>query len=67
LNLKLNPLLNRCFDSVFPAIRYNATLFSNDKQVYLLGGYHSQVGDGLPLFHRYDFEGKKWAQVQGTG
>jgi hypothetical protein len=42
LNLKMTPLPNRCFDSLFPAIRYNATLFSNDKQVYLLGGYHQQ-------------------------
>jgi hypothetical protein len=40
MSIKLTPLLNRCFDSLFPAIRYNATLFSNEKQVYLLGGYH---------------------------
>lgn len=42
VNLKLSPLLNRCFDSMFPAIRYNATLVGTDKQVFLLGGYHQQ-------------------------
>jgi hypothetical protein len=42
MSLQMTPLPNRCFDSLFPAIRYNATLFSCDKQVYLLGGYHQQ-------------------------
>lgn len=41
-NLQMTPLPNRCFDSLFPTLRYNATLFSFDKQVYLLGGYHQQ-------------------------
>lgn len=53
-NFKFAPLPNRCFDSLFPAIRYNATLFCNDKQVYLLGGYHQQGLEELSLFHRYD-------------
>ncbi len=54
LNFKMSPLLNRCFDSLFPAIRYSPTLFSNDKTVYLLGGYHMQGSEGMSLFHRYD-------------
>lgn len=41
-NLQMTPLPNRCFDSLFPTLRYNATLFSFDKHVYLLGGYHQQ-------------------------
>ena len=64
---KLFPLANRCFDSLFPAIRYNATLFGNDKQVYLLGGYHQQGYEGLSLFHRYDYENRKWIQVKSQG
>ena len=40
--LQMTPLPNRCFDSLFPTLRYNATLFSCDRQVYLLGGYHQQ-------------------------
>lgn len=52
---KLFPLPNRCFDSLFPAIRYNATLFGAEKQVYLLGGYHQRGFEGLSLFHRYDY------------
>ena len=63
----MNPLVNRCFDSLFPAIRYNATLLSCDKQVYLLGGYHQNAGEGLSLFHSYDLEGKKWVQVKAQG
>lgn len=55
LNLRMTPLLNRCFDSLFPAIRYNATLFQNDRQIYLLGGYHQHPAEGVSLFHRYDF------------
>ena len=63
----MNPLVNRCFDSLFPALRYNATLFHYDKQVYLLGGYHQQGVDGLSLFHCYDLESKKWMQVKSQG
>lgn len=54
-NLKMVPFLNRCFDSLFPTIRYNAALIGTDKQVYLLGGYHQQGFEGLTLFHKYDF------------
>jgi hypothetical protein len=64
---RLFPLPNRCFDSLFPAIRYNATLFAADRQVYLLGGFHQRGFEGLSLFHRYDVEGRKWVQVRGAG
>lgn len=64
MSIKLTPLLNRCFDSLFPAIRYNATLFSYEKQIYLLGGYHQQGLEGLGLFHKYDWEGRKWVQTK---
>lgn len=64
---KMFSLSNRCYDSLFPTIRYNATLFGADKQVYLLGGYHQRGFEGLSLFHKYDFELRKWVQVRGMG
>jgi hypothetical protein len=66
-SFRLLPLPNRCFDSIFPALRYNATLFAADKQVYLLGGYHQRGFEGLSLFHKYDQEGRKWTQVRSAG
>lgn len=67
MTLRLSPLVNRCLDSLFPALRYHPTLFSNDRNVYLLGGYHQHGTEGLSLFHGYDLEGKKWVQVKGGG
>lgn len=54
LQLRLSPLLNRCFDSLFPAIRYGPALICSEKQVYLMGGYHQTGTEGMSMFHKYD-------------
>ena len=64
LNLKLTPLLNRCFDSLFPAMRYSPTLVGTNQQVFLLGGYYQQGVEGLSMFHKYDHEDRKWVQIR---
>lgn len=61
------PLLNRCFDSLFPSLRYSPTLFAHDRSLYLLGGYQQHGSEGLTLFHSYEFENRKWVQVRSQG
>jgi hypothetical protein len=66
-NYKMQPLLNRCFDSLFPSHRYNPTLATADKQLYLIGGYHLNRFETLNLFHKYDFDNGKWIQMKKSG
>ena len=61
------PLPNRCYDSLFPSIRYNAVLFGYEKNAYLLGGYHKHDYEELSFFHKYDLEAKRWLQVKASG
>ena len=63
-NIKLMALPNKCYDSLFPNMRYSPSLVAAGGQVYLLGGYHEQSNEGLSLFHRYDNENQRWVQVK---
>ena len=62
-SIKLTALPNKCYDSLFPHIRYTPALVAHEKQVYLIGGYH-EVNQGMSLFHRYDYDNQKWSQVR---
>jgi hypothetical protein len=46
-------LRNVCFDNVFAKNRCGSVIASNDKSLYLIGGYHSGQTNTV---YQYDFE-----------